>query len=204
MPPEVIERAFEPFFTTKPVGKGTGLGLSQFHGFAAQTGGRAEIESEPGKGTTLRLLLPRTEKPVASRTCGESEAAVPQGLRVLLVEDNEQVLEFAQHLLAHLGCSVLAAASGEEALATLDREPVDFVFTDVVMPGLSGVELAKTIRQAHPSLPVILTSGYSDEVVRGSAGAFEVVRKPYRRETLAAAIARAVGAATPLGARAEA
>ncbi|MFD1610480.1 PAS domain S-box protein [Sphingomonas tabacisoli] len=204
MPREIIDRAFEPFFTTKPVGKGTGLGLSQFHGFAAQTGGRAEIESEPGKGTTLRLLLPRTDKPLSSNATGNQQHELPQGLRVLLVEDNERVRDFARHLLDDLGCTVLNAANGEEALAILQQERVDLVFTDVVMPGLSGVELAKRLRDTHPNLPVILTSGYSDEVVQGRAGSLEVVRKPYRRDTIAAAIARAVGPVTPPATRAEA
>ena len=107
MPKDVIDRAFEPFFTTKPVGKGTGLGLSQIHGFAAQTGGRAEIKSVEGQGTTIRLVLPRTTKPQSSAPIGDFTTQFPLGLKVLLVEDNDQVREFAGHLLDELKCRVV-------------------------------------------------------------------------------------------------
>lgn len=179
MSAEVRDRAFEPFFTTKPVGEGTGLGLSQIHGFAAQAGGRAEIRSVAGEGTAIRIFLPATHRPLAGAAETERAPKPPRDLRVLLVEDNEHVREFAHHLLDELGYRVLSAASGEEALELLDRETVDVLFTDVVMPGLSGLELARLARQSHPTLPVLLASGYSEEIV-GSAGAeFEIVRKPY-------------------------
>jgi CheY-like chemotaxis protein len=189
MPPQVIERAFEPFFTTKPVGKGTGLGLSQIHGFAAQSGGRAEIESVLGKGTTIRLLLPRSEGLLASAGAAKDSATLPPGLRVLLVEDNEQVRAFARDLLEDLGCSVVMAASAEEGLERLEAGPIDLVFTDVVMPGLSGVELARQVRKRFPGLPVVLASGYSNEMLKGAALEFELLHKPYGRESLAEALA---------------
>lgn len=204
MSKDVIARAFEPFFTTKPVGKGTGLGLSQIHGFAAQTGGHAEIESEEGEGTTLRLLLPRTDKPLSSVERGAATPKLPDGLSVLLVEDNEQVREFAQHLLEDLDCRVLAATDAEEALRLLEKERFDLVFSDVIMPGLSGIELARLVHERHPALPVVLASGYSEEVVKGGAGQLEFVRKPYGRESLAAALSRALPAVRRAAARAEA
>jgi PAS domain S-box-containing protein len=191
MPKEVAERAFEPFFTTKPVGKGTGLGLSQIHGFAAQTGGRAEVESELGKGTTIRLLLPSTDKLIEA-TADARPRELPAGLKVLLVEDNEQVAEFAGHLLEELGCAVELAGSGEEALDQLEVKRPDIVFSDVVMPGISGIELARRLRERWPDLPVLLASGYSEDVLKGEARLYELVRKPYGRVSLGYALSRLV------------
>lgn len=197
MPPEVMARVFEPFFTTKPVGKGTGLGLSQIHGFAAQTGGRAEVESVERQGTTLRLLLPRTDQPLpAPAAASKGSVSLPAGLRVLLVEDNEQVSEFARQLLEDLGCKVFLAATGDAALSLLDGEPMDMVFTDVVMRGLNGIELAKQVRERFADLPVVLASGYSDETSKKDAQAFELVRKPYGRDDLSRAFVQALEAVT--------
>jgi PAS domain S-box-containing protein len=192
MSAEVRERAFEPFFTTKPVGAGTGLGLCQIHGFAAQAGGRAEIHSAPGEGTAIRIFLPTTDR--APR--GRAEAAKPRrathGLRILLVEDNDHVREFANHLLDELGCEVLSAACADEALEVMDMETVDLLFTDVVMPGRSGVELARLARERDPSLPVLLASGYSEEIVGAAGAEFEIVRKPYDVGLLDSAIGAAL------------
>jgi PAS domain S-box-containing protein len=192
MPAEVVKRAFEPFFTTKEVGKGTGLGLSQIHGFAAQSEGMAEIDSEPGSGTTLRLLLPRSANPMAAADEAQRVPVLKKNLTVLLVEDNEQVRHFAQHLLEDLHCKVIAAASGEEALKLLEREKVDLLFSDIVMPGMSGVELARTVRDANPDLPVLLATGYSEETLGGAANDFATVRKPYGAATLGAAMVAAI------------
>jgi PAS domain S-box-containing protein len=199
MPKDVLERAFEPFFTTKPVGKGTGLGLSQIHGFAAQAGGRAEVESAEEQGTTVRILLPRSgKKPVAAADQRDS-AVLPTGLKVLLVEDNAQVRAFAADLLVELQCQVITAQDGREALALLEREDVDLVFSDVVMPGISGLELAKSLRQTHPHIPAVLATGYSEETVASTASGFEIVRKPYDAHAVSAALgavlARAQGRA---------
>jgi PAS domain S-box-containing protein len=192
MSPEILDRVFEPFFTTKPVGEGTGLGLSQIHGFAAQAGGRAEIRSVPGEGTAVRIILPATDKAFGRSTDSPTVDKPPPGLRVLLVEDNDHVREFACHLLDELGYRVLTASSGEEALDRLERESVDILFSDVVMPGLSGVELGRIARQRDPSLPVLLASGYSEEIV-GAAGAdFDIVRKPYDLNGIEAALSRAL------------
>jgi PAS domain S-box-containing protein len=187
MPREVADRAFEPFFTTKEIGRGTGLGLSQIHGFAAQAGGRAEIRSEAGQGTTINMILPRTDKEVATAAEGESMSSLPEGLCVLLVEDNPQVREFAEGLLADLGCEVVASENGEEALERIASNGIDLVLTDVVMPGMSGVELARRIRQKRPDVPVLLATGYSDEIVkRGSE--FAVLAKPFGAADLSKAM----------------
>ena len=199
MPKDVLERAFEPFFTTKAVGKGTGLGLSQIHGFAAQAGGRAEVDSAEDRGTTVRIILPRSAKKLAAAADERDAAALPTGLHVLLVEDNDQVRAFAADLLGELQCKVVSAKDGQEALAVLERERVDAVFSDVVMPGISGVELARRLRETHPHVPVVLATGYSEEIVANSGSGFEIVRKPYDAHAvsgaLAAVLARAQGRA---------
>jgi PAS domain S-box-containing protein len=204
MPPHVLDRAFEPFFTTKPVGKGTGLGLSQIHGFAAQTGGRAEIESREGEGTTVRLLLPRTTNHPSPASADPDTYLVPPGLKVLLVEDNDQVRVFAADLLDHLRCDVVTASSAEEAIAILEAEPIDIVFSDVVMPGISGVELARQLRKRLPGTPILLASGYSDETLDGATGDLELLRKPYNAASLARALAIALGSVRPPAKPAEA
>jgi PAS domain S-box-containing protein len=191
MSEEVLARVFEPFFTTKPVGKGTGLGLSQIHGFAAQSGGRAEIESEPGRGTTIRLILPRTRKSGNAERGEAIAVGESEHFTVLLVEDNDHVREFATTLLTDLGHKVIPADGCEAALALMERHPVDILFTDVVMPGKSGVELARAARARRPGLPVLLASGYSDEIIAGAGAEFEFVHKPYDAQQLGHALVAA-------------
>jgi PAS domain S-box-containing protein len=192
MSADVLERAFEPFFTTKPVGEGTGLGLSQIHGFAAQAGGRAEVRSAEGQGTSVRLMLPRANKPLTAAVSARDAAVLPQGLKVLLVEDNDQVRTFAEHLLSDLQCHALVATNGAGALALLQAEPVDLVFSDVVMPGMSGVELAETLQQSHPRLPIVLATGYSPDVIANTPSGYEIVRKPYDAHTVSAVFSTAL------------
>jgi PAS domain S-box-containing protein len=192
MSADIVDRAFEPFFTTKPVGEGTGLGLSQIHGFAAQAGGRAEIRSAPGEGTAVRIILPATEKVLGRSTPEARLDKPPRGLSVLLVEDNDHVREFACHLLDELGYQVATAASGEEALERLETESVDILFSDIVMPGMSGIELARLARQRDACLPVLLASGYSEEIVGAAGAEFEIVRKPYDLNGIQAAMGKAL------------
>jgi signal transduction histidine kinase len=194
MDADTLERAFEPFFTTKPTGKGTGLGLSQVYGFASQSGGEVRIDSAPGAGTTVTLLLPCNSGGATGRQA-ENYAGIEQGRtgRILLVEDNEEVGEFAESLLGELGHKVMRVRSGEAALEAALDDGYDAVFTDVVMPGMSGLELADQLAELRPNLPVILTTGYSDEIARSGAGGRPVILKPYRLETLAAAIDAALG-----------
>jgi len=198
MDEDTLNRAIEPFFTTKSTGKGTGLGLSQVYGFATQSGGDVRIESRVGEGTRVSILLPCTG--------GEEESAMEEAIlpveqrrigRILVVEDNEEVGEFAEQLLRELGHDVVRADSCEEALLSLADGAVDAfdaVFTDVVMPGMSGLELAAQLAEARPGLPVILTTGYSDEIATSGAGGRPVILKPYRPETPAAAIESALAA----------
>ncbi|HMG48417.1 MAG TPA: ATP-binding protein [Allosphingosinicella sp.] len=189
MDEDTLARAFEPFFTTKATGKGTGLGLSQVYGFASQSGGEVHIDSAPGEGTTVTLRLPCSGAAHSDRQ--DEDHAGPElrrSGRILLVEDNEEVGEFAETLLGELGHKVIRVRSGETALRAALDSSFDAVFTDVVMPGMSGLELAEQLAELRPQLPVILTTGYSDEIARSGAGGRPVILKPYRLETLAAAI----------------
>jgi PAS domain S-box-containing protein len=193
MAPEIVGRAFEPFFTTKAVGKGTGLGLSQIHGFAAQTGGRAEIASRPGEGTILRLFLPRCDKSETTESETKRPADGIAGKTILLVEDNDLVRAFADGLLADLGYDVISVGSADEALAQLAGRTFDLVLSDIVMPGMSGIELARSVSADSPRLPVLLATGYSDDLVKGAAAEFRVISKPYGPVELAEAVAAALG-----------
>jgi signal transduction histidine kinase len=186
---EVLGRVFEPFFTTKSVGKGTGLGLSQVYGFAAQTGGDVRVESVVGEGTTVTLILPCSELGKAPLARAEPEAARKHRTgRILLVDDNEEVGAFAETLLLELGHGVMRARTGPEALELAREGGFDAVFTDVVMPGMSGIELAEALKPILPGIPVVLTTGYSDEISRAGAAGRPVVFKPYRLETLSGAL----------------
>jgi CheY-like chemotaxis protein len=193
MDEDTLNRAFEPFFTTKMTGKGTGLGLSQVYGFASQSGGDVRISSVVGMGTTVTILLPCSNAPSESRAADDAGSQVrARAGRILLVEDNDEVGEFAEHLLGELGHEVRRVRSGEQALVLAERERFDAVFTDVVMPGMSGLELAGRLAELRPELPVILTTGFSEEIARSGAGGRPVILKPYRPETLAAAIDQAL------------
>ena len=188
IPEAVLQRAFEPFFTTKEIGKGTGLGLSQIHGFAAQAGGRAEIDSRIGEGTTVRIKLPMSHNAMTEPARETETGEFPKGLKVLLVEDNQQVRDFAAELLEDMHCDVTTADEGREAIALVGLQPFDLVFSDVVMPGMGGLELAKQIEADRPDMPVLLATGYSEELLGSDANNFTVVSKPYDATMLAKAI----------------
>ena len=182
---ETAERVFEPFFTTKNYGEGTGLGLSQVFGFAKQIGGGVTVDSEIGKGATFTLYLPVSRGAVADDAKINGDHA--RG-RVLLVEDDVLVSELAAGMLNELGFESIVSHSAKEALERLsgERRPT-LVFTDIVMPGgISGIELARKVRERFPELPILLTTGYSEQVA-GSHG-FPVLQKPYEMETLASAL----------------
>lgn len=196
---EVLEKVFEPFFTTKETGKGTGLGLSMVFGFAKQSGGDVTIYSEPGYGTTVRLYFPQ----VAGDDVGAIDALMDdgrpiEGAVVLIAEDDEGVRETAVAMLENLGCRVIAATSGPEALELLRAHPeVDLLFTDVVMPGgMTGIDLARTALDEHPRLRVLLTSGYAEEALRRSGGIdidIQWLPKPYTATSLAEKLSAALG-----------
>jgi PAS domain S-box-containing protein len=206
MPDNVRRRAIEPFFTTKGAERGTGLGLAMVHGFVQQSLGRLEIDSTPGEGTEIRMLFP-----VANAMTGTAPAAPApkqasgQGATggsetILLVEDSDDVRALAQEQIAALGYRVVLAASGEEALERLKTETIDLLFTDIVMPGgMSGLELVEQFRKTHPETPVLMTTGYNEDLVadipRGSN--LDVIGKPYRREQLADRIRAALDRRTP-------
>lgn len=191
MPERVLERAFDPFFTTKAVGEGTGLGLSQIHGFAAQAGGRAVLSSTEGEGTTVAILLPRSDKELTTSSEQHASGSLSPGTRVLLVEDNPQVRAFAQDLLEDLGCVVTSAASADEALALLTDSDPEVILTDIVMPGMSGVELSAHLRRLRPNLPVVLATGYSEQAAQGAVGR-PIILKPYSSGDLGAALSQAI------------
>src|SRR3546814_577302 len=192
--PEMQARVFEPFFTTKGVGKGTGLGLSQVYGFATQSGGDVFIESAAGEGTTITIMLPCSDKQAAAGESSRKSRSENPALvgRILVVDDNEDVGAFAETLLGELGHQVVRATTGKEALRLPAETRVDAVFTDVVMPEMGGLELAEKLREQRPDLPVILTTGFSDRIVTSGSGGLPVIYKPYRLETLAEALNKAM------------
>ena len=191
---EVIERAFEPFYTTKEVGKGSGLGLSMVYGFVKQSGGHVKIYSEENRGTTIRIYLPRLLREPAIE---EEPATVTPGFEgsskretILVVEDDDDVRAYSVECLRELGYRVLEAHDGPSALRLLERqeEPVDLLFTDVVMPAMTGSELADEARERQPDLRVLYTSGYTrNAIVHGGRldPGVEVIVKPFTFEALA-------------------
>ncbi|MCJ2059772.1 PAS domain S-box protein [Methylobacterium sp. J-048] len=194
--PGVLERIFEPFFTTKGVGQGTGLGLSQVFGFAKQSGGEVIAESRPGEGTTFTLYLPRATAAAIPEAATQEPADLAEGhgTCVLLVEDNHEVGAFAAQALEELGYSTVWATDAEKALTEFERIPYRFevVFSDVVMPGMNGVDLARELRRRRPDLPVVLASGYSDVLAAQGTHGFELLRKPYSVADLSRILRRAV------------
>jgi PAS domain S-box-containing protein len=183
MPPDVINRAFEPFFTTKEVGKGTGLGLSQVYGFIKQSGGEVVIASQAGEGSTISIYLPAVVSDV-------SEAGTTHTERVLIVEDEPDLMDVAASLFTSMGYEVLTAASGREAIEVLEHKDVDILFTDVVMPnGMDGLELATYTREHYPDTKIMLASGYPLPALKQRHGKefneFAFVNKPYRLSDLA-------------------
>jgi CheY-like chemotaxis protein len=193
---ETLERVFEPFFTTKPAGQGTGLGLSQISSFARQSGGDVAIESVLGEGTTVSIYLPRHKgeapaptpipKPVVAKPNADTGT-------ILVVEDDPRVRAATGTALTELGYPAILCGSGAEAIAQLEeRDDIGLVVTDVVMPGMTGPELARTIRARHPNIGLLFVTGYVGEA--GEAESFkgsEVLRKPFTLRALADALAAA-------------
>ncbi len=198
---ETLPRVFEPFFTTKEPGKGSGLGLSMVYGYVTQLGGHVVLDSEPGWGTRVRLYLPRAVVPT-EESWSDDRATVGTGggETILLVEDDPLVRAHVAELVGSLGYTVVSAADGAAALRVLgERREIDLLFTDVVMPGgMNGRELAERARGLRPDLPVLLTSGYTADALPDSVdcnGALPILKKPYRRDKLAAKLRNALTAA---------
>jgi signal transduction histidine kinase/CheY-like chemotaxis protein len=193
---DTIERAFEPFYTTKGPGRGTGLGLSQVYGFVTAAGGTVSIVSEPGKGTKVILLVPRSHEQVDE----QDQATAPppaedalQGLRILLVEDDPNLNELVSEMLEEQGSQVLRAASGAEGLSLFDSNTVDAVVSDMVMPGaIGGLDLARQLRERREGFPVVLMTGYSAAAGSAAAEGFPVLRKPFTMAALTAGLSLAL------------
>jgi CheY-like chemotaxis protein len=196
MPPEVLERVFEPFFTTKPVGKGSGLGLSQVLGFAKQSGGGVEIDTQPGKGTTVKVFLPRARQPAAAprpSLLADGLRASPQGGTILIVDDDELVRETTAEMLRGLGYQVLQAGSGGAALELLaGRRPIDLMIVDFAMPGMNGVEVAKVAASKRPDMAVLFVTGYADHSALTEVAEGRILAKPFTEAELARRIVDAL------------
>ncbi|GAB6064560.1 ATP-binding response regulator [Deferrisoma palaeochoriense] len=193
MPPEVRERAFEPFFTTKPVGKGTGLGLSVVYGVVKSLGGRVEVESEPGKGSTFRVFLRPAVSPAEPAPQGRVGRPRPGPLKILLVDDEETLLAFGRAVLEGAGHRVDVSADPREALGRLRLDPrrYDLVLADRSMPGMGGDELLAEMKRLRPDLVTILCTGGS---VGEAPAADRVLQKPLAPDELVAAVEGAAAA----------
>jgi CheY-like chemotaxis protein len=191
-----LARVTEPFFTTKGVGKGTGLGLAMVDGLCAQSGGKLMLRSRLYQGTTIELWLPATSPETAARQpapVGDSAAAIAANrrrLKVLLVDDDHLVLQSTTAMLEDFGHEVLGVSSGEGALEILRKRamPIDLVIADQVMPGMTGLQLARELRAVRPGLPVLLATGYG-ELPPGSEGILPRLTKPFSQQQLAEATA---------------
>jgi len=201
--PELAAHAFEPFFTTKGLGEGSGLGLSQVHGFCAQSGGTARLDSTPGLGTTVMLLLPAVYAPADSTPASlpaevDVQAAMRgqiAGARVLLVEDNAALGDITTELLEAHGARIQRADSAAQALHLVAEGQVfDAVLSDVMMPGaMDGLALARRLRVLRPLLPVVLITAFGQSVA-GTADEFKVLSKPCPPNELLLALSEAIGA----------
>ena len=194
--PQDIEHIFEPFFTTKGVGHGTGLGLSQVFGFAKQSEGDILVHSQVGSGTRFSLFLPRCTAELNTSELQSAKISLDDitCLSVLVVEDNDDVGDFATQTLIELGYSAYRATNGQDALAELQRNAAayDVIFSDVMMPGITGLELAREVEQRYPALPVVLTTGYSEVFVQEGVENFRLLPKPYSIDAMSNVLREAV------------
>jgi two-component system NtrC family sensor kinase len=187
IPPELLPKVCEPFFTTRERGSGSGLGLSQVQGFCVNSGGHVHIDSVVGQGTTVSIYLPAAAVPTAESLL--PEPAVPERLhgRMLLVEDNHDVASTTELMLRTVGLEVVRAANVEEALAVLEAQvdSLQVVLSDIAMPGaMNGIAFAFEVRKRYPALPVLLTTGYADQIEAAAAGGFRVLPKPIALDEL--------------------
>jgi PAS domain S-box-containing protein len=199
MNPEVQARAFEPFFTTKEVGRGSGLGLASAYGTVTGTGGTIELTSQLGSGTSVDCYFPAVSEPVTPKRRTTAEPAAGRGERVLLVEDQEAVRTAIRRSLADNGYVVLEAAGSAEAMELIQRETekIDLLLTDIVMPRMSGIELARWVAEIRPGVAVVFMSGYTADHLNRQGTAIsskQILRKPFTRARLLAALRSALEA----------
>jgi signal transduction histidine kinase/CheY-like chemotaxis protein len=196
MSPEVVARAFDPFFTTKELGKGTGLGLSQVYGIARQGGGTAQIESYPGRGTTVRIFLKRTgeKASVLAKVGGKSDTPLVPNGSVVVIDDDADVRRFLIDSFESLGYRVEAAPDGKSGLEAIERIEPHLLVVDFAMPGMNGADVAQAVRRRRPDLPIIFASGYADsEAIEAVLGKDKIVlRKPFRIDELQMAVREAL------------
>jgi PAS domain S-box-containing protein len=202
MSPELQLRIFEPFFTTKEAGRGTGLGLSTVYGIVKQSGGHLGVTSRPGKGTTFTIYLPVALPPAVPGPAAPRPKQATGTETILVVEDEEAIRFVVRRVLERSGYKVLEAATGADALAVIAAHdgPLDLVMTDLVMPGMSGIDLARMLRREHPSLRILLASGYSQETVSNEfdkAREWHLISKPYAVNDLLAELRRILDGAEP-------
>jgi len=193
MTPETVARIFEPFYTTKPRGQGTGLGLSTVHGIVGQNGGCVAVDTAPGRGARFRVFLPLAARsgaaePLARATDGAGAAAPGGRERVLVVEDDPAVRSLVRRVLEGAGYEVAAASSGDEALALASRDGgTRLVLTDVALPGMNGLDLARRLAAERPQVRVLFMSGYIEPSLAVASGldpGQELLRKPFAAEEL--------------------
>jgi len=191
IPPEILDRVTEPFFTTKEAGKGTGLGLSMVAGFVQQSGGRFSVQSEPGSGTAIDILLPSTNEAPVQVTVAAGVAASVSDLRILLVDDDEAVRTVIGEQLRDVGATVAIAGTGEAALEIGSRgEPFDVILSDFAMPGMNGLDTIRAVREKQPAIRAVLMTGYADdEVLDAHDDRTVLVRKPITLNDLVTVLA---------------
>ena len=196
MTPDVLSKALDPFFTTKAMGKGTGLGLTTAFGTVQNHGGQLEIQSSPGKGTTVIISLPEADRGAAEVPVPPEAPAKARSLRILLVDDDTMMLEASSELVGLMGHQVLSATSGEAALGLLEGGAVDLVILDMTMPGLGGRGTLPLLRGLYPDLPVVLATGLADESAQALVGQFDrvaLLAKPYDYTEIRTMIAAMTG-----------
>ena len=194
MPPDVVERAFEPFFSTKPKGRGTGLGLSTVYGIVTNAEGHIEIDSRIKEGTTVTMHLPIVDADTSASSEAAADLDAPNGATIIVVEDEDAIRTLTHRILTRHGYQVVEAASPAAALE-LDVQP-DLLLTDVVMPGMSGKDMADRMRESHPALPVLFMSGYTDNVMDRyglDAAGDALLHKPFNAQQLLSAVQDLLG-----------
>lgn len=191
--PAIMERIFDPFFTTKDVGEGTGLGLAVVYGIVNNLGGTITVQSEPGEGAAFNVYLPLIDKGMP-REAKKISQVLPTGTeRILVVDDEESLMKIMKKMLQSLGYDVVATSSSEEALKLFLEKPerFDMVITDMTMPHMTGVELAKKLMEMRPGLPIILSTGFSESISEDKvlgAGFRKLLMKPVSKTDLALSV----------------